>query len=69
MVNNSGTAEPTLVCCEPTKTDKNRQKPTTSSINSGTATAVPGVPGVSCLFKGNILKSVQSFAYTKFSVC
>ena len=35
MVNNSGMAEPTLVCCEPTKTDK-------SSIKSGTTTDVPG---------------------------
>ena len=53
MLNNSGTAEPTLVCCEPTKTDKIRQKPIKTdkgSVKSGATTAVPAVPGASCLY-------------------
>ena len=40
MVNNSGTAEPTLVCCEPTKTDKNRQKSTKTDQNRQKPTKV-----------------------------
>ena len=46
MMNNSGTAESTLVCCEPTKDDKNSRK-------SGTTTAVPAVPGALCLLKND----------------